>query len=567
MSYYQAIAIDFDATLTEGGPPDPRVLDALREARDAGLKLVLVTGRVVRDLLRIFSDAEQWFDAIVGENGAVIHQDGVSRAVSAPVPLELHGPLVERGVHFERGHVLLTCDGQSEVTVLEEIRRLGIDCQLVRNRETLIVLPSAVSKGSGLVEALAQLGVSYHTTIAVGAAENDLAMLRQCELGVAVGNAVESVQREADVVLTARSGQGVADFLRGRVIAEENLPRSRRWQVAFGHTDNDDALSVPASQVNVLVTGGSAAANSFTVGLFAERLIKLEYSVCVLDPAGHHGSLGRLPKVVTVGGRSLLPDATDIPHLLRQRLGSVVVDLSLVTDVERQGYMTSALQALREAREESGLPHWLIVDEAQTPFGDGPCTRDSLEGQRGVCLTTTDLGRLHRLTELDFDFAVVLAGDDGIDREVVERLSDLVPLRGSPEPKEGEALLARLNGAPATQIFELGPRFAKHVRRWQRYVGSSLQPDQAFRFCTFFGPTGARADNVASFRRELLRCEAAVLEHHTARRDFSKWLKESVDDEPLARAVHSLERGAGSCGASEELRHRLVEAVEDRYLP
>jgi len=43
--------------------------------------------------LRVFPDAEQWFDVIVGENGAVIRRNGVSHALTAPVPLELDAPL------------------------------------------------------------------------------------------------------------------------------------------------------------------------------------------------------------------------------------------------------------------------------------------------------------------------------------------------------------------------------------------------------------------------------------------------------------------------------------------
>ncbi|MGB5266125.1 MAG: HAD hydrolase family protein, partial [Polyangiales bacterium] len=75
-SYFKAIAIDFDGTLTLEGRPDEHVLGSLAQARDAGMALLLVTGRVVSDLLQVFPDAEQWFDMIVAENGAVIRRHG-----------------------------------------------------------------------------------------------------------------------------------------------------------------------------------------------------------------------------------------------------------------------------------------------------------------------------------------------------------------------------------------------------------------------------------------------------------------------------------------------------------
>ena len=197
--FFRAVAIDYDGTLTEGDRPDEGLLAALAEVRASGRKLVLITGRILAELRRIFPDFEERFDVVVAENGAVLHRDGVSRALGAPVPFELDQPLVERGVPFRRGQVLLDCDAVHEVTVFQELHRIGSDCQLVRNRSALMVLPAGISKGSGLFEALGELGVSHHSAIGIGDAENDLSLLEQCELGVAVENAVASLKQRAAV--------------------------------------------------------------------------------------------------------------------------------------------------------------------------------------------------------------------------------------------------------------------------------------------------------------------------------------------------------------------------------
>jgi hypothetical protein len=568
-SYFKAIAIDFDGTMTEGGRPHEGLLASLSEARDAGMRLVLVTGRVVTDLLRVFPDVEQWFDVIVAENGAVIRRDGVSRALTAPVPLELDGPLVAQGVHFQRGQVLLACSGEDELIVLREIRRLEADCQLIRNRTALMVLPSEISKGSGLLEVLEGLGVSYHSAIGIGDAENDLALLRHCELGVAVGNAVESLKREADIVLTASAGKGVADFLRDRVLGEEQLPSSRRWRVTLGRSDNGGGVRLPASQVNLLFVGGSGVGKSYAAGLLAERLIELDYSVCFIDPQGDHAPLGRLPKVLTVGGRGLLPRAEDVPQLLRQQLGSLIVDLSFVSEAQQRPYVAELLEALHEERRRSGLPHWILVDEAHVPFAEGGTACRVFRGQKGLCLVTYDPGELCRSPGLEFDFLIAIPGEDGMEPATVEGMRTLFDTNG-PErvrlPQEGQALLARLGDSPRAELFKLGPRFVQHVRHWHKYADSVLPPSSVFRFRSFFGPTGARADNLAAFRRELLLCEPSVLQHHAAHHDFSHWLEHAIRDEKLARVAHDLEERSGPHASCEDLRRGLIDAIEDRYL-
>ncbi|MBW2507924.1 MAG: HAD family phosphatase, partial [Deltaproteobacteria bacterium] len=174
---YHAIAIDYDGTLTEEDQPRLDVLAALAEVRAAGVKVILVTGRVFSELAQVFPGVDDCFDFIVAENGAVLRFAGVSRAVTAPVPFELDEPLVSQGIAFKRGQVLLACDGEHEVAVLKELRRIGSDCQLIRNREALMVLPAGVSKASGVSQALRELGLSYHSAVAIGDAENDLALL------------------------------------------------------------------------------------------------------------------------------------------------------------------------------------------------------------------------------------------------------------------------------------------------------------------------------------------------------------------------------------------------------
>jgi len=83
------------------------------------------------------------------ENGGIAVVDGTARALSTPVDAAFDDVLTDRGVAHRRGEVLVAVDGQHAATVLEVIGELGLDCQMVRNRASLMVLPAGVTKGTG----------------------------------------------------------------------------------------------------------------------------------------------------------------------------------------------------------------------------------------------------------------------------------------------------------------------------------------------------------------------------------------------------------------------------------
>jgi hypothetical protein len=80
--YFIALATDYDGTLAEDGVVADKTVAALRSFRQSGRKLILVTGRELPDLRRVFSHLDL-FDAAVVENGAVL----VDPATGDEVPL------------------------------------------------------------------------------------------------------------------------------------------------------------------------------------------------------------------------------------------------------------------------------------------------------------------------------------------------------------------------------------------------------------------------------------------------------------------------------------------------
>jgi hypothetical protein len=98
-------------------------------------------------------------------------------------------------------------------TVLEVIRELGIERQIIFNKDAVMVLPIGVDKASGLVAALKEMKLSWRDVAGIGDAENDLAFLRKCQCSVAVSNAIDSVKAEVDFTTRAPCGEGVVELI------------------------------------------------------------------------------------------------------------------------------------------------------------------------------------------------------------------------------------------------------------------------------------------------------------------------------------------------------------------
>jgi hydroxymethylpyrimidine pyrophosphatase-like HAD family hydrolase len=562
--YYRALAVDYDGTLTSGPSPDPEVLTHLAEARARGLLLVLVTGRRWRPLVEVFPRAEGTFDAMVVENGAVLWTPAAGlRPLAQPVPAELDPALRLQGVPFARGDVLLDTECSHDQIILREIGRLGLDVQLVRNRQALMLLPPGVTKGTGLLEALRELGVSPHSTVAIGDAENDYALLETCELGVAVANAVPALQAHADVVLAQPAGAGVSALLAGPLFRGEIRVQPTRWRARLGAFDDGTPATVPGSQVNLLVTGGSRSGKSCLAGLLAEKVALMGYSLCVIDPEGDHTGLAALPRTVVVGGAEWSPDDPHLGQLLR--VGNVVVDLSLVSSAERAMRCRQMLRTLALCRERTGTPHWIMMDEAHlVPDVAELLGLGARPAYAGLCLATYRPDLLAPATLGAMDYAVAFPGSDlaALERAGFGRTSVEEPAAGGPHRRA--ILLDRASG----RRFIVDRRVSTHVRHWHKYWSGELPMHRRFFFRNGDRLTGAVAAGVGDFHAEIARADPGVLAHHAAHQDLSRWLEGVIGDVGLAADVRRIETAlAHGMTSTVEGRRLLLQAVEARYAP
>jgi hydroxymethylpyrimidine pyrophosphatase-like HAD family hydrolase len=218
---YLALAVDYDGTIARQGKVAPATRDALRRAREAGRRLVLVTGRELDDLFSTF-DGFAVFDRIVAENGALLFNPSTrtTETLAPPPPPVLLAELAARDVPVSLGRSIVATVKPYEHAVLEVIRDLGLEWHVIFNKGSVMILPANVTKATGLVEVLDELGIPAVRTIGVGDAENDHAFLRQCGIAVAVANALPSLKAAADLVTVGEDGEGVVEVI-DRLLADE----------------------------------------------------------------------------------------------------------------------------------------------------------------------------------------------------------------------------------------------------------------------------------------------------------------------------------------------------------
>lgn len=226
---YLALATDYDGTLASDGQVDEKTLAALGRLRDSGRKLILVTGRHLDDLCNVFPQLDL-FERVVVENGALLYRPETreEKPLAEPPPPEFVKALQERGIdNLAVGRVIVATWHPHEDTVLDVIRQLGVEYQVIFNKGAVMVLPSGINKAFGLGAALEEMGLSPHNTVAVGDAENDHTLLSFCACGVAVANALPMLKERADYVTKGERGAGVAELIDHLVssdLAELDLP-------------------------------------------------------------------------------------------------------------------------------------------------------------------------------------------------------------------------------------------------------------------------------------------------------------------------------------------------------
>src|SRR6266540_663120 len=345
---YLALACDFDGTLASEGRVDARTVEAMERLLASGRKLILVTGRILEDLLAIFPRTDL-FECIVAENGAVLYRPGTREV---------------------RGRVIVATVTPHEKAVLEAIRRLGIEYQVIFNKGSVMVLPSGLNKARGLEAALEDLGLSPHNVVGVGDAENDESFLRACGCAVAVAGALPSLKDTADHVTAGDDGEGVREVIDGLLSNDlrEVDHRIIRHQLLLGRRSGGNDFRIPPFGINLLLAGPSGSGKSTIASGLLERLDEARYQYCLIDPEGDHEAL---EDAVSLGNSQRPVTVPEAVKLLSSPNQNAVINLVGMRTEDRPAFFQALLPHLQELRARTGRPHWIVVAEAHHLMSSG----------------------------------------------------------------------------------------------------------------------------------------------------------------------------------------------------
>lgn len=260
---YKLLALDIDGTLTNSQKQiSPKTRQALMEAQQKGLRLILASGRPtdgVRPLARQL-EMEKYGGFILSYNGARVidlsNEQVVYEKTLAPEIIPVIGELAHKykigvltyvdgavitetpedpyiqlearinglplkgvenfaeAVTEKEPKCLMTGDGEYMGKIEPEIAAALGNLSVYRSEAYFIeIMPENIDKAVSLEKLCEYVGVTREELAACGDGYNDMPMIRYAGLGIAMANAKEPVREAADVITLSNDEDGIAAAL------------------------------------------------------------------------------------------------------------------------------------------------------------------------------------------------------------------------------------------------------------------------------------------------------------------------------------------------------------------
>lgn len=386
---YHVLATDFDGTLAEDGVVPPETIAALERCHESGRYLLMVTGRELTELKVVFPRLDL-FEYVVVENGATLYcpRTDVEQALADPPAKEFVRALQSRHVTpLSVGKVIVATRTPHENDVLEVIRDLGLEMQVIFNKGAVMVLPSGVNKATGLKAALLLLKISAHNVVAVGDGENDHALLTLAELGVAVANSVPMLAERADWVTKQPRGAGVVELIENLLKTDFRglEPKLRRHDLPLGYSAGEVAVNVPPYEVKAGMFGVMDKESWREIAVFAGSVAKQGYQLCVVTPEADQLELFKTAMAQSAAITGKVSDGLSLLKEMKSQLIFCTADLSAADQSKAVGEL---LQGMTDLRKRFGRPHWILACHPEKLLADVGEWKNLLEQHSSIMIAT-----------------------------------------------------------------------------------------------------------------------------------------------------------------------------------
>lgn len=564
---YHALAVDYDGTLATNGLVDDATVEALVRLRQTGRRLVLVTGRLLEPLLAAFPQVSLC-DLVIAENGALLYipDTRTERPLVDSPPSEFLEKLRERNVPVQEvGRVIVATCVPHEGMVLETIRDLSLELQIIFNKGAVMVLPTGVNKASGLRAALSELGLSPHNTVGIGDAENDLAFLNLCDASAAVDNALETVKKHVDIVLRGAASVGVVELIEQLIADDLQTLHARPDRgILLGNKIDGGDVRIPVYGTRMLITGDSAGGKSkLAIGIL-EQLMEGEYQTLVIDPEGDYQAV---EGPIAIGTLERAPTAEEVMQVVRHSGKSCVVSLFAAKTEEQPQLFSKLYRALQDQRNHTGQPHWNIIDEAHYPLSGSwkPIEELHLQDFRSVMYVTAfpEQMPLSVLSAVDL-FVAISDEPPKLLRKYCDLLSEDAPQLDSLADGAKHQAIAWWRGKGLPFWFRRLPPRGEHQRHQHQYFDGDMDPDDRFYFRGPEGSLNLAAGNLRTFIQMAEGVDEETWVYHLKRGDYAGWFREKIQDQELVVLAEQLQRADEV--SPRESRQQVLAMIRKLYV-
>lgn len=244
MNTYKLVALDMDGTVLDDKQQISQTNQLwIQRALDAGVTVMFATGRAMDTVKPYMLDLNMNTPAVTVNGGDIwetpnkllkrnlmkhewikqLHQIAVQYDIwfwayssQGLYNKENWVPGIEDMEWLKFGYY--TEDNQVRERVLNTITAWDVLEITNSHPHNLECNPKGVNKATALHEVCRMLNISMSEVVAMGDSLNDIAMIREAGLGVAMGNAQDEIKAASDIITSTNTEDGVAQVIKDHIL-------------------------------------------------------------------------------------------------------------------------------------------------------------------------------------------------------------------------------------------------------------------------------------------------------------------------------------------------------------
>jgi len=321
-------------------------------------------------------------------------------------------------------------------------------------------------------------------------------------------------------------------------------------------------VTVPPYGQNILIAGPSGSGKSTVTAGIVERLIKLEYQVCVIDPEGDYGTL---QDVITLGNQKHAVSVNEVLAFLEDPKITLNVNLLGIPLADRPGFFGQLFPNLHAIRTRTGRPHWIILDEAHhlIPAEWSRVGRALPQDLGETVLVTVHPEHIAPMVLSTVDTVIAVGpSPDKTMKKFADAIGQPLVWPAGLAYRKGMAVVWFWRQAKPPFSVEILLGRSERIRHNRKYAEGNMRQDSFF----FRGPENRqslKAANLVMFSHIAEGIDDETWLFHLRRGDYSRWFRTAVKDSYLADQTVRIEQRQDLRPA--ETRKLIRSLIEARY--